>query len=94
MEEIKPNLGKYNDTSQNLHRQDEVVFSRIRIGYTRLKEAYRLDNSPQPQCQTSISVPHIQYECSEYQHQITQHEIDQGILEENEEKALHLIPDT
>jgi hypothetical protein len=61
MVEIEPNLRKYNDT-QNLRRQDLVVVSRIRMGYTRLTEAYRLDNSPQPQfqiCQTSISVPHI-----------------------------------
>jgi hypothetical protein len=54
-----------------------VVVSRIRMGYTRLTEAYRLDNSPQPQfqiCQTSISV-----------------EIDQGFLEENEEKAIRYL---
>jgi hypothetical protein len=86
MVEIKPNIRKYNDT-HNLRRQDQVVVSRIRMGYTRLTEAYRLDNSPQLQwqiCQTSISVPHILWECSEYPHQRTQHEIDQGILEENE----------
>jgi hypothetical protein len=35
MLEIKPNIIKYNDT-QNLRRQDQVVVSRIRMGYTRL----------------------------------------------------------
>jgi hypothetical protein len=48
MVEIKPNLRQYKDT-QNLHRQDQVVVSRIRMGYTRLTEAYRVHNSPQPQ---------------------------------------------
>jgi hypothetical protein len=43
MVEIKSNLRKYNDT-QNLRRQDQVVVSRIRMGYTRLTEAYRLDS--------------------------------------------------
>jgi hypothetical protein len=31
MIEIKPNRRKFNDT-QNLHRQDQVVLSRIRMG--------------------------------------------------------------
>jgi hypothetical protein len=48
MVEIKPNIRKYNG-SKNLPRQDQVVVSRIRMGYTRQTEAYRLDNSPQPQ---------------------------------------------
>jgi hypothetical protein len=84
----KPNLRKYNDT-QNLQQQDQVVVSRIRMSYMRLTEVYRLDNSPQPQCQisqTSIFVPYIQWECSN-RHQVTQHEIVQGILKANEEKA-------
>jgi hypothetical protein len=58
---IKPNMKKYN-CSQNLLRHNQVVVSRLRMGYTRITQAYRLDNSPQPECQTwqrTLSVPHI-----------------------------------
>jgi hypothetical protein len=40
MVEIKPNLRKYNDT-HNLRRQDQMMVSRSRMGFTRLTEAYR-----------------------------------------------------
>jgi hypothetical protein len=46
MVEIKSNIRKYNDT-QDLRRQNQVVVSKIRIGYTKLTEEYRQQNSPQ-----------------------------------------------
>jgi hypothetical protein len=44
-------MKKYNCT-QNLSRHGQVVVSRLRMDYTRITQAYRLDNSPQPECQT------------------------------------------
>jgi hypothetical protein len=43
MVQIKPNMKKYNCT-QNLSRHDQVVVSRLRIGYTRITQAYRLSS--------------------------------------------------
>jgi hypothetical protein len=43
-----------------------------------------------PQGQTCQTI-NVLWECTEYRHQRTQHEIEQGILEENEEKAIRLI---
>jgi hypothetical protein len=71
MVQIKPNMKKYNGT-QNLSRHDQVVVSRLRMGYTRITQAYKLDNSPQPECQTcqkTLSVCHILWECRSYESQ-------------------------
>jgi hypothetical protein len=46
MVQIKLNMKKYNGT-QNLSRNDQVVVLRLRMGYTRITQAYRLDNRPQ-----------------------------------------------
>jgi hypothetical protein len=43
MVQIKPNMKKYKGT-RNLSRHDQVVVSRLRMGYTRITQAYRLDN--------------------------------------------------
>jgi hypothetical protein len=61
MVQIDHIMKKYNCT-QNLSRHDQVVVSRLRMGYTRITQAYRLDNSPQPECQKchrTLSVPYI-----------------------------------
>jgi hypothetical protein len=48
---IKLNMKKYNWT-QNLSCHDQVVVSRLKMGYTRITQAYRLDKKPQLECQT------------------------------------------
>jgi hypothetical protein len=85
MVQVKPNMKiKYKDT-QNLPRHDQVVVSRLRMGYTRITQAYRLDNRPQPECQTcqrTLSVPHILWECRSFESQRVRYGIDQQILAE------------
>jgi hypothetical protein len=93
MVQIKRNMKKYNGT-QNLSRHDQVVVSRLKMGYTRITKAYRLDNNPQPECQTcqrTFSVPHILWECRIFESQRVLYGIDKQKLADTVENATNLI---
>ena len=63
--QIQPSLGEWRPAFRT-SRREQVVISRLRIGYTRLTHASTLKQEPQPQClmcQTTCTVKHILIEC-------------------------------
>ena len=63
--QIKPVLGEWRSALKK-SRREQVVISRLRIGYTRLTLSFFLKQEPQPQCltcQTTCPVKQILIEC-------------------------------
>ena len=63
--QIQPTLGEWRPALRK-SRREQVVISRLHIGYTRLTHAFILQQEPQPlclTCQTTCTVKHILVEC-------------------------------
>ncbi|WP_143558918.1 reverse transcriptase domain-containing protein, partial [Solemya velum gill symbiont] len=55
--------------SYNLSRKDAVVYTRLRIGHTRLTHSFLLNQLPSPMCpicKTQLSIRHILSDCPKY----------------------------
>jgi hypothetical protein len=86
-------MKQYNCT-KNLSRHDQVLVLILIMGYTRITQAYRLDNSPQPECQTCqriLAVPHILWKCRKFEPRRVWYGIDQQKLADTAENAKNLI---
>jgi hypothetical protein len=62
---VKPRIKK-NNGAQELKRIDQVIISRLRMGYTRLTHGYRVDLNPSPECEDSgarLTVDHLLWDC-------------------------------
>ena len=65
---IKPTLGNNSSVVRNL-RREEVVFTRLRIGHTRITHSYLLNREEQPfciACNQFITVKHILIDCVDF----------------------------
>ena len=65
---IKPTLGNNSSVVRNL-RREEVVFTRLRIGHTRITRSYLLSREEQPFCIASnqfITIKHTLIDCVDF----------------------------
>jgi hypothetical protein len=57
---------KKNNGAQELTRRDQVIISRLRMGYTRLTRGYRVDINYRPECGdcgARLTVDHLLWDC-------------------------------
>jgi ribonuclease HI len=71
---LKPEI-KRNNNTQTLTRREQVIVSRLRMGYTRLTHGHRVDLEPPPECGDCgcrLTVNHILWECQTFQRKRTE----------------------
>ena len=67
--EVDPNIGK-KDFSGFHSRLDEIKFTRVRLGHTKLTQSYLFDGIPQPACNVcncALTIKHLLIECPKYE---------------------------
>jgi hypothetical protein len=65
MATVKPRIKK-NNGAPTLTRRDQVIISRLRMGYIRLNHCYRVDLNPSPECGdcgARLTVDHLLWNC-------------------------------
>jgi hypothetical protein len=61
MATVKPNIRRYSST-EGFPRRQQVVVSRLRMGYTNITHAHRLSDDPKPycnECEQDLTVWHL-----------------------------------
>ncbi|XP_023227710.1 uncharacterized protein LOC111628199 [Centruroides sculpturatus] len=69
LHEIKPMIENWTH-KKSYDRRSEVIFTRLRIGHTRLTHQYFLKSNKQPACQycnCSLTIKHILLDCSAFE---------------------------
>jgi ribonuclease HI/endonuclease/exonuclease/phosphatase family metal-dependent hydrolase len=90
---IKPNVRRYACNS-SLPRRSQVVLSRLRMGYTRLTESYRMQREMPPfceRCNRNVTVTHILWDCDEFGEARRKHGISVNCLDDNLDQAKKTI---
>jgi ribonuclease HI len=93
MSTIKPNIRRYT-SHKSLPRRSQVVLSRLRTGYTRITQSYRLQLEMQPTCENCncpVTVAHILWECEGFAEARRKHEITASCLDDDLEQANRTI---
>jgi hypothetical protein len=90
---VKPRVKK-NNGAQALTRRDQVLISRLRMGYTRLTDGYRVDLNLPPEygdCGARLTVDHLQWDCPTFRRQRIECNIPKKTLSGDEDEIRRLI---
>jgi hypothetical protein len=85
---------KKNNGAQALTRKDQVIISRLRMGYTRLTHGYREYLNPSPECGdcgARLTVDHLPWDCSTFRRQRIECNISKETLSGDEDEIRRLI---
>jgi hypothetical protein len=90
---VKSRFKKYN-VAQALTRRDQVIISRLRMGYIRLTHGYQVDPNPSPECGdcgVRLTVDHLLWDCPTFRRQRTECNISKETLFGDEDEIRRLI---
>jgi hypothetical protein len=90
---VKPRIKKKNG-AQVITRRDQVIISRLRMGYTRFTHGYRVDLNPPPECGdcgARLTVAHLLWNCPTFRRQRMECIISRETLSRDEDEIRRLI---
>jgi hypothetical protein len=90
---VKPRIKKYNG-AKLLTIRDQVIISRLRMGYTQLTHGNRVDLNPSPECGdcgTSLTVDDLLWDCPTFRRQKIECKISKKTLSRDEDEIQRLI---
>jgi hypothetical protein len=90
---VKPRIKKKNG-AQAHSRRDQVIISRLRMGYTRLTHGYRVDLNTSPKCGdcgARLTVDHLLWDCPTFRWQRIECNISKETLSRDEDEVRRLI---
>jgi hypothetical protein len=93
MATVKPNIRKYSST-EGLPRQQQVVVSRLPMGYTNITHAHRLSDDSKPYCNESeqdLTVWHLLWQCRNFNTQRTKNNITTESLKDDKHEAVYVV---
>jgi hypothetical protein len=92
---VKPRIKKNKGTNtQAVMRRDQVIISRLRMGYTRLTHGFRVDLNSSPECGdcgARLTVDHLLWHCPTFRRQRIEYNLSKKTLFMDKDEIRRLI---